>query len=325
MRSIRPFIAFASGLWLAACSVELGSQGDVVPTEDPPSGVVTPGASPSDPQAPTGPRTPTGPSSPGSVATVDASAELPDAAVGGSQDAASAEPDAGASAQSDAAPPLVADAGSASSLTFALASPAFNAGSTIPLAHTCKGEDVSPAFVWQGAPAGTKSFALVLTAHTAFLGTTVDYQRWVMWNIPASRSALPASIEEGHTPSDVPGAIQASNETEGYASGAGAPGGWAGGGNIAGGMVAGGFTGGPGGGPGGSFGGGSSDDAKSGRRYRGPCTYGFPQTFEFVLYALDGKPEPPAWRLGITPDEIVEWLTTEASVLGTARLPGVTP
>ncbi|HEX6243817.1 MAG TPA: hypothetical protein VFZ61_23040 [Polyangiales bacterium] len=300
----RHFIAVGSALWLTACSVELSSQGDVVGIEDAaPSGVVISGGGPANPEQPAGVG--------GGDPAVGAGG------IGALADAGGAQPDA-AAAGPDAAAALPEDAGAGAvpTLPFTLVSPDFAAGSTIPDLHTCKGGDQSPAFVWQGAPVGTASFALLLTTHTTFLATNVDYQRWVMWNIPATRSALPAAIEEGHTPSDVPGAIQASNESENLGGNPGGnPGGWAGG------NVGGGFTG---GGPGGNFGGGSGD-ARQGRRYRGPCSYGFPQTFEFVLYALGDTPEPPAWRFGITPDEIVDWLTMEATVLGSARLEGVAP
>jgi phosphatidylethanolamine-binding protein (PEBP) family uncharacterized protein len=206
---------------------------------------------------------------------------------------------------------------------FVLTSAAFSAGAKIPAVHTCNGADTSPLFAWQGAPAGTKSFVMLLTTHTDWVVRQVDWQRWVMWNIPATRTGLPASIEEGHTPSDVPGAIQASNESETQAD-------WASGGTFGGGNSGGpgGSFSGPGGitaGAGGAPGGGSSGDEKAGRRYRGPCSYGRPQTFEFTLFALGEGPAAPAWKLGITTDEIVAWLKSDANVLGKAVLNGVSP
>ena len=74
---------------------------------------------------------------------------------------------------------------------FVLTSPAFAPGGAIPAAHTCDGADASPALEWSGAPAGTKSFALVVHDPDAPAG---DWLHWVAWNIPAATRALPAGV-----------------------------------------------------------------------------------------------------------------------------------
>ncbi len=43
-----------------------------------------------------------------------------------------------------------------------LHSTAFPSGGWIPRLHTAEGEDLSPPLHWEGAPAGTASFALIL-------------------------------------------------------------------------------------------------------------------------------------------------------------------
>ena len=58
-----------------------------------------------------------------------------------------------------------------------LTSPSFRNNQPIPAKHTCSGEDVSPALKWEGAPAETKSFALVCDDPDAPGGT------WVHWLI----------------------------------------------------------------------------------------------------------------------------------------------
>ena len=45
---------------------------------------------------------------------------------------------------------------------FEIRSVAFTEGGEIPTRHTCQGEDLSPPLAWSGAPAGTKSLALVV-------------------------------------------------------------------------------------------------------------------------------------------------------------------
>jgi len=43
-----------------------------------------------------------------------------------------------------------------------LKSSAFVSGSMIPSLYTCQGKNISPPLSWSGAPAGTKSFVLIL-------------------------------------------------------------------------------------------------------------------------------------------------------------------
>ena len=71
-----------------------------------------------------------------------------------------------------------------------LTSPAFKDGEMLPKRHTGDGEDLSPEMDWTGAPAGTKSFALVMDDPDAPVGTWVH---WVVFDIPAEATKL----EEG--------------------------------------------------------------------------------------------------------------------------------
>ena len=43
-----------------------------------------------------------------------------------------------------------------------LTATAFESGGQIPAKYTCDGADASPALAWQGAPAATKSLALIV-------------------------------------------------------------------------------------------------------------------------------------------------------------------
>lgn len=74
---------------------------------------------------------------------------------------------------------------------FKLTSPAFKNGETIPKIHTCEGKDPSPELNWSGAPAGTKSFALVMDDPDAPAGLWVH---WVLYDIPGGLCGLPGNL-----------------------------------------------------------------------------------------------------------------------------------
>ena len=71
-----------------------------------------------------------------------------------------------------------------------ITSSAFQPGAPIPRRHTCEGEDVSPPLAWREAPAGTRSFALIMDDPDAPVGT---FTHWILWDIPGEAS----SLEEG--------------------------------------------------------------------------------------------------------------------------------
>lgn len=87
--------------------------------------------------------------------------------------------------------------------TFTLTSTAFLEGQTIPTAHTCDGANTSPQLDWVDPPAGALSFAVVLV-DLSFN----NFHHSVIYDIPASRTGLPADIDKVFEPSDVPGAKQ---------------------------------------------------------------------------------------------------------------------
>jgi Raf kinase inhibitor-like YbhB/YbcL family protein len=76
-------------------------------------------------------------------------------------------------------------------MAFTLSSPAFKAGAGIPKQHTCDGADLSPALSWSGAPAGTKSFALIADDPDAPVGTWVH---WVLYDLPGDATQLPQGV-----------------------------------------------------------------------------------------------------------------------------------
>lgn len=75
-----------------------------------------------------------------------------------------------------------------------LTATAFQSGGEIPAVHACDGSDASPALAWDGAPRGTKSFALIVDDPDAPAGTWVH---WVVFNIPATTRSLPGNLPHG--------------------------------------------------------------------------------------------------------------------------------
>ncbi|HUI58987.1 MAG TPA: YbhB/YbcL family Raf kinase inhibitor-like protein [Steroidobacteraceae bacterium] len=88
-----------------------------------------------------------------------------------------------------------ADSKAAGKSAFTLASPDITNGGTIAAAQVfnsfgCTGRNISPALSWSHAPAGTRSFALLV--HDPDAPTGSGWWHWVAYNIPATVTSLPA-------------------------------------------------------------------------------------------------------------------------------------
>ncbi len=76
---------------------------------------------------------------------------------------------------------------------FVLSSPDFTDGGTMhrrQVNDRCGGEDISPALEWRNPPAGTESFALLM--HDPDAPQADGFWHWIVYDIPATVSALPA-------------------------------------------------------------------------------------------------------------------------------------
>lgn len=105
-------------------------------------------------------------------------------------------------------PPIPRPAGSGDSSAegFSLLSPVFEDEALIPVRFTCRGEEISPPLEWKGVPSGTQSFALIMEDLDTPIGPITH---WVLFNIPADRSALEENIPPG--PSLPGGIVQGRN------------------------------------------------------------------------------------------------------------------
>jgi Raf kinase inhibitor-like YbhB/YbcL family protein len=96
-------------------------------------------------------------------------------------------------------------------MTLTLTSPAFLPNGAIPSRYTCQGQDISPALEWSMAPAGTKSFALIVDDPDAPdpAAPKQVYVHWVLYNIPATTKGLAEGVNAAGLP---PGTRQGKND-----------------------------------------------------------------------------------------------------------------
>jgi len=79
-----------------------------------------------------------------------------------------------------------------------LTSPAFADGAAIPRLHTCEDRDISPPLQWSGAPAATRSFALIVDDPDAPdpAAPRMTWVHWVLYNLPPDCSSLPEGVRK---------------------------------------------------------------------------------------------------------------------------------
>lgn len=76
--------------------------------------------------------------------------------------------------------------------TLSIASSSFS-GDTMPSKFTCDGGETSPELSWTSPPAGTQSFALIVTDKDS---SWVHFVHWVVYDLPADKRELPEGISK---------------------------------------------------------------------------------------------------------------------------------
>jgi Raf kinase inhibitor-like YbhB/YbcL family protein len=88
---------------------------------------------------------------------------------------------------------------------FKLASSAFSTGQKIPDKYTCDDLGLSPPLNWTGAPAGTKTYVLIVEDQNA-----LNFTHWVIFNLPSNQTVLDEAVSpKGVLPK---GAAQGKND-----------------------------------------------------------------------------------------------------------------
>ena len=100
--------------------------------------------------------------------------------------------------------------------TMKLTSTAFDHDAAIPARYTGEGEDISPPLAWTNAPKETKTFALICddpdAPSRAKPRREGPWVHWVIYNIPADTTELPAGVPRKAEPPQPAGAIQGHND-----------------------------------------------------------------------------------------------------------------
>ncbi len=81
-------------------------------------------------------------------------------------------------------------------MSLQLTSSAFQDGGEIPARYTCEGQNISPPLAWSGAPAATRSFALIADDPDAPdpQAPRMVWVHWVLYNLPANAEHLPEAV-----------------------------------------------------------------------------------------------------------------------------------
>jgi Raf kinase inhibitor-like YbhB/YbcL family protein len=98
---------------------------------------------------------------------------------------------------------------------FSVTSPDLAQGGRITDAHVfnsfgCTGQNISPTLRWSGAPPGTRSFAV--TAYDPDAPTGSGWWHWVIYNIPASVTELPAGAGDPRGTTAPAGSVQGNTD-----------------------------------------------------------------------------------------------------------------
>ena len=88
-------------------------------------------------------------------------------------------------------------------------STAFQNGGAIPKRYTGRGDDVSPDVSFGELSDKAQSIAIVMDDLDHPIGA---YNHWVMWNIPASFTAIPEGVPKGETVASLGNAVQGRSE-----------------------------------------------------------------------------------------------------------------
>lgn len=88
-------------------------------------------------------------------------------------------------------------------MSLSITSTAFAPNGEIPSVYTCEGKNISPPLAWSGAPAQTRSLALVIDDPDAPdpAAPTTTWVHWVLYDIPPAATGLPEGVASNALPS----------------------------------------------------------------------------------------------------------------------------
>jgi Raf kinase inhibitor-like YbhB/YbcL family protein len=88
-------------------------------------------------------------------------------------------------------------------MSLSITSPGFEHNADMPSLYTCEGQDAAPPLEWSGAPAGTKSLALIVDDPDAPDPAAPKrvWVHWVVFNLPPSSTGLAQGADKAGLPS----------------------------------------------------------------------------------------------------------------------------
>ena len=98
--------------------------------------------------------------------------------------------------------------------TLTVTSPAVGPDGRIDPVFSADGDDTSPPLRWTGAPPETEAFAVVVEDPDA--PGSDPYVHWLLWDLPATITELPANVEKQPRASSLSGAAQGRNGYRGF-------------------------------------------------------------------------------------------------------------
>ena len=97
--------------------------------------------------------------------------------------------------------------------TLKVSSSSFAHNGPIGAKYTYDGKDVSPSLKWEGAPTGTKSFALICDDPDAMSVANKVWVHWVIYEISAKITELAENVAKTETVAALGGAKQGTNDS----------------------------------------------------------------------------------------------------------------
>ncbi|MGB3546391.1 MAG: YbhB/YbcL family Raf kinase inhibitor-like protein [Saprospiraceae bacterium] len=91
-------------------------------------------------------------------------------------------------------------------------STAFKNQGKIPDLYAAENDNISPPLAWSGAPAGTRSFVIMMEDPALPKSKNPPFVHWTLYNLPSTITSLAEAVPGGPAPARIKGALQGPND-----------------------------------------------------------------------------------------------------------------